>query len=186
MSKNVDILFLLETFLKPSKPDSVYNISGYHLLRKDRIGQKGGGFLAYVANGVKANRIWDLEDNDVESLWLNVYPHNPNRSILIGALYHPPSTDKETDSKMEKNIEAAYLRNWETILVGDVNVDYLDRKAYSKHRPMKSLKNMNMTQHVTVVTRPESNNTWAFYHQHICTMYWTFRSSRSFSMSQLC
>ena len=67
-SKNVDVLFLLETFLKPSKPDSVYNISGYHLLRKDRVGQKGGGFLAYVANGVKANRIWDLEDNDVESL----------------------------------------------------------------------------------------------------------------------
>ena len=60
-SKNVDILFLLETFLKPSKPDSVYNISGYHLLRKDRVGQKGGGFLAYVANGVKANRIWDLD-----------------------------------------------------------------------------------------------------------------------------
>ena len=87
MSKNVDILFLLETFLKPSKPDSVYNISGYHLLRKDRIGQKGGGFLAYVANGVKANRIWDLEDNDVKSLWLNVYPHNSNRSILIRALY---------------------------------------------------------------------------------------------------
>ena len=87
MSKNVDVLFLLETFLKPSKPDSVYNISGYHLLRKDRIGQKGGGFLAYVANGVKANRIWDLEDNDVESLWLNVYPHNSNRSILIRALH---------------------------------------------------------------------------------------------------
>ena len=58
-SKNVDILFLLETFLKPSKPDSVYNISGNHLLRKDKVGQKGGAFLAYVANGVKANRIWD-------------------------------------------------------------------------------------------------------------------------------
>ena len=135
-----------------------YNISGYHLLRKDRVGQKGGGFLAYVANGVKANRIWDLEDNDVESLWLSVHPHNSNRPILIGALYRPPSTDKETDSKIEKNIEAAYLRNWETILVGDVNVDYLDRKAYSKHRLMKSLKNVNMTQHVTVVTRPKSNS----------------------------
>ena len=70
----------------------------------------------------------------------------------------PPSTDKETDSKIEKNIEATYLRNWETILVGDVNVNFLDRKAYSKHRLLKSLKNMNMTQHVTVVTRPKSNS----------------------------
>ena len=157
----------METFLKPSKPDSVYNISGYRLLRKDRIGQKGGGFLAYVANRVKANRIWDLEDTDVESLWLSVHPHNSNRSILIGALYRPPSTDKDTDSKTEKNIEVAYLRNWETVLVGDVNVDYLDRKAYSKHRLMKSLKNMTMTQHVTVVTRPKSNSCLDHATQHM-------------------
>ena len=94
----------------------------------------------------------------MESLWSSVHPHNSNRPILIGALFHPPSADKETDSKIEKNIEAACLRNWETILVGDVNVDYLDRKAYSKHRLVKSLKNMNMTQHVTVVTRPKSNS----------------------------
>ena len=94
----------------------------------------------------------------MESLWLNVYPHNSNRSILIGALYRPPSTDKGTDYKIEKNIEAAYLRNWEKILVGDVNVDYLNRKAYSKHHLMKSLKNVNMTQYVTVVTWPKSNS----------------------------
>lgn len=150
--------FYVETLLKPSKPDSVYSISGYHLLRKDRVAQKGGSILAYVTNGVKANRIWDLEDNDVESLWLSVHPHNSNRPFLIGTLYRPPSTDKETDSKIEEDIEAAYLRNWETILVGYVNVDYLDRKAYSKHRLMKSLKNMNMTQHVTVVTRPKGNS----------------------------
>ena len=157
-SKNVDILFLLEMFLKPSKPDSFYNISGYHLHQKDGVGQRGGGLLVYVANGAKANRIWDLEDNDVESLWLSVHPHNSNRPILIGALYRPPSTDKETDSKIKKNIETAYLKNWETILVGDINVDYLDRKVYSNHHLMRSLKNMNMTQHVTVVTRPKSNS----------------------------
>ena len=140
-----------------------------------------------------ANRIWDLEGNGVESLWLNVYPHNSNRSILIGALYRLPSTDKETNSKIEKNIEAAYLRDWEAILVADVNVDNLDRKAYSKHGLMKSLKNMNMTQHVTVVTRPKSYSCLdhvytarALYHQQICTMYWTFRSPPSFSMLQLC
>ena len=45
----------------------------------------------------------------MESLWLSVYPHNSNRSILIGALYRPPSTDKEMDPKTEKNIEVAYL-----------------------------------------------------------------------------
>ena len=71
------------------------------------------------------------------------------------------------DPKTEKNIEVAYLRNWETVLVGDVNVDYLDRKAYSKHRLMKSLKNMTMTQHVTVVTRPKSNSCLDHATQHM-------------------
>lgn len=55
-------------------------------------------------------------------------------------------------------MEAAYLRNSKIILVVDVNVDYLDRKVSSKHRLLKSLKNMNMTQYVTVVGRPKSNS----------------------------
>ena len=123
-SKNVDILFLLETFLKPTKSDSVFNIPGYEMFRKDRSGRKpGGGFIAYVADNVKVNRLWDLEDDCVESIWLSVHPHNSNRPILVGALYRPPSTNVEIDSKIEHNIETAYLRNREMILVGDVNVN---------------------------------------------------------------
>jgi exonuclease III len=139
-SKNVDILFLLETVLKPTKSDSVFNIPGYEMFRKDRSGRKpGGGLIAYVADNVKVNRLWDLEDDCVESIWLSVHPHNSNRPILVGALYRPPSTNVEIDSKIEHNIETAYLRNREMILVGDVNVNYLDEKTYSKHRLIKSL-----------------------------------------------
>ena len=157
-NKNVDILFLLETFLKPTKSDSVFNIAGYKMFRKDRSGWKpGGGLIAYVADNVKASRLWDLEDDCVESIWLSVHPHNSNRPILVGALYRPPSTNVEIDSKIEYNIETACLRNREMILVGDVNVNYLDKKTYSKHRLIKSLISMNMTQHVTVATRPKSN-----------------------------
>ena len=43
-------------------------------------------------------------------------------------------------------------------MVGDINVDYLDQNLYSKHRLVKSLKSMNMTQHVSAVTRPKSNS----------------------------
>lgn len=86
-SKNVDILFLLETFLKSSKPDSVNNISGYNLLRKDRVGQKGGCLLAYVADGVKANRILDLEENGVESFWLSAHLRNSKKGSLPSALH---------------------------------------------------------------------------------------------------
>ena len=87
---NIDILFLLETFLKPSKPDSVYSIPGYNLYRKDRHGSKsGGGLLAYIADRVKAKRRCELEDDFVESLWFDVCPHVSNRPILVGALSSP-------------------------------------------------------------------------------------------------
>ena len=132
-NKNVDILLLLETFLKPTKSESVFNIPGCKMFRKDRYGRKpGGGLIAYVADNVKASRLWDLEDDCAESIWLSVHPHNSNRPILVRALYRPPSTNVEIDSKIEYNIETAYLRNREMIFVGDVNVNYLDKKNVFK------------------------------------------------------
>ena len=55
--KNIDILFLIEIFLKStSKPDSVYNIPDYCLFWKDRGGPKNGvGLIAYVSEKVKVN-----------------------------------------------------------------------------------------------------------------------------------
>ena len=155
--KNVDILFLQETFLKATKPDSLYNIPGYTLHRRDRGGNKsGGGLLAYVADGVKAKRNNELDDESVESLWLNVYPYKSNRSILISALYRPPSTLLDIDTKIEILIESAYLKSQEMILVGDINLDYFDQMAYCKHRLTKTFKSLNMSQHVNVVTRTKS------------------------------
>lgn len=158
--KNIDILFLIETFLKStSKPDSVYNIPGYYLFRKDRGGSKnGGGLIAYVSDKVKVNRNCDLEDDFVESLWLTIYPHNSHRPLLVGSIYRPPSTDVATDSRIEQNIETAYLKNMEMILVGDMNINSLDKMAFSKHRLIKSLGSMNLSQLVNEVTRPVSNS----------------------------
>ena len=73
--KKIDILFLQETFLNATKPDSVYNIPGYILHRRDRENKSGGGLLAYVVEGIKAKRNYHLEDGSVESLWLNVCPY---------------------------------------------------------------------------------------------------------------
>ena len=45
-------LFLIGTFLKPKIPDSVFEIPGFVMYKKDRPGVKwGGGILAYVTSG---------------------------------------------------------------------------------------------------------------------------------------
>ena len=53
----IDVLFLIETFLKPNKPDCVLQVLGYPFFRKDRQGsKKGGGILAYVADRRKNHK----------------------------------------------------------------------------------------------------------------------------------
>ena len=52
----IDISFLTETFLKPSNCDSLYNIPGFTLLRKDRLHKAGGGIAVYCSNALTFNR----------------------------------------------------------------------------------------------------------------------------------
>lgn len=158
MKYEIHVLFLIETFLKPNKPDGILTIPGYTLFRKDRHGQKkGGGIIAYVTNSVTGIRISELENDEVESLWLNINPHKSKRPLLVGAIYRPPGSTVEADTKLELNIEDAYLRNQETYVVGDFNINYLDSVAYNKHHLGKALKSLNLSQVITTVTRPVSS-----------------------------
>ncbi|KXJ26086.1 putative RNA-directed DNA polymerase from transposon BS [Exaiptasia diaphana] len=153
----VDILFLEETFLKPSRSDSAYYISGYNLYRKDRLKQRKGGVLAYVSDSLRVERQENLESSDVETLWLKVYPFNSNRPILVAGVYRTPNSTAEQDKILDQNIERAYLScNLETILAGDFNVNYLHTAEYNKHRLVKDLRSLKFIQLVTKITRPKS------------------------------
>ena len=98
----VDVLFLIETFLKPNSPGCIYEINGYCLFRKDRHGSiHGGGIIAYASQNLDVKRVEELEEDDLEIMWLNVNPFNSKRSLLCGALYRPPSTNAATDTRLE-------------------------------------------------------------------------------------
>ena len=123
----IDVLFLIETFLKPNKPDCVLQIPGYTFFRKERQGsKKGGGILAYVADRLKVERITSLEENELETVWLQIHPYKSNRPILTGAVYRSPSSTADTDARLELNIEAAYLRNQELHVFGHFNMNFFD------------------------------------------------------------
>ena len=130
----IDVLFLIETFLEPNKLGCVLQIPGYTFFRKDRQGsKKGGGILAYVADRLKVERITSLEENELETVWLQIHPYKSNRPILTEAVSRPPSSTADTDTRLELNIEAAYLRNQELHVFGDFNMNFFD-PAYKKHR----------------------------------------------------
>ena len=81
-----DILILTETFGSAKVPDSFYFIPGFQLHRKDRIGRSGGGILAFVNSSLQVKRREDLEETDLECLWLKTCPFKSKRPLLIAAL----------------------------------------------------------------------------------------------------
>ena len=155
-SPQVDILFLTETFLKPDNPDVLYAVPGFSIHRHDRVSRCGGGVLVFVNDDLKLKRRDDLEDLDLEVIWLEVFPFKSNRSLFISGIYRPPWYSLADDTRLEKNIEQAYLLNNELILLGDWNINALDRLKFKKHHLSKGLLAMNLNQLVLEITRPMS------------------------------
>ena len=115
----VDILFLTETLLKPDIPDVLYAVPGFSIYRRDRVSRCGGGVLAFVNDQLKLKRQDDLENLDLEVIWLDVFPIKSKRSLYISGIYRPPWYSLADDIRLEKNIEQAYLLSKERILLVD-------------------------------------------------------------------
>ena len=73
----------------------------------------------FVNDQLKLKRQNDLENLDLEVIWLDVFPTKSKRFLLISAIYRPPWYSLADDIRLEKNIEQAYLLSKEPILLGD-------------------------------------------------------------------
>ena len=77
-SNHIYILGLGKTFLNQNTEDSILNMQGYHIERKDRYQcnlitpDNGGGVLIYIANHFNYVRRNDLKSQNIESIWLEV------------------------------------------------------------------------------------------------------------------
>ena len=91
----------------------------------------------------QAKRREDLEAEDLEILWLEVCPYRSSHSLFIGGVYRPPSFRVADDKRLGKNIENVHLLNKETILLGDINIDFLCTMKFQKHPFIKTLQNLN-------------------------------------------
>ncbi len=154
----VDVLFLNETFLTSNVPNSLYEVSGFTVFRRDRKVKSGGGIMGFINNNLTVKRRTDLEHVDIEILWLEVCPFRSKRSLIIGSIYRPPSYEKDQDIALEENIERVDLLNKETIILTDINIDHVSRRDYDKHRLVKGLKSMHFKQLVDSITHPVSGS----------------------------
>ncbi len=106
----------------------------------------------------------DLEQCDIESIWLEVTMPR-SRGFLVGSYYRPPSSSKHNNSDfmnaLSDTIEILATESKEVILIGDFNCDFSAvRSSQSECKQLKCLfKTLNYTQIINSPTRitPESS-----------------------------
>ena len=143
-----DIITISETHLGP---DSKTNLSlpGYcDILRRDR--QAGGGGLAiYVKENIVFKRLYDVECNNIEVMWLQL--NTIQGKVMLCNSYRPPDSYEFWDH-FDRNIElvkesydAKYM-----LIFGDLNADF----ATANGRQLNNLcSNHGLTCHIHEPTR---------------------------------
>ena len=144
-----DIIVFSETWLDESTPEYKI-IEGYQMLRKDRTEifkykynkKYGGGVSILHKQSIRIEKSPEVSDDIEDILWARVRDRN---GFLLGALYRPDYSDmlndKETESKLEKNIREVTSISKNSIILGDFNVNLIE----SKKPDTKKLKNIFKT-----------------------------------------
>jgi hypothetical protein len=119
-NSDVEIACITETWLRDHIDDNVVNVSGFRLVRLDRINSQHGGVCMYVRNNIQCNIVQDLLDSNFEIVWVHIRPTRLPRgipSIIIGTLYHPPSANNQARDirsfiKMSINNRISFSQQW--------------------------------------------------------------------------
>jgi hypothetical protein len=122
-NNKADIITVSESWLDDTISDIDIELADYEVHRKDRT-RHGGGVLAYVHNSLAACRRIDLENENVECLWLDV--QITGGKLLIGTYYRPPGADAATVehfmTSLQATVDIAFRENPTSIfLLGDFN-----------------------------------------------------------------
>ena len=122
LANKFDIITLSETWLDPVDGNDKYKLMGYHpVIRRDRVGQMGGGVLAWVSLNLIAHRRADLESQDIEALWLDI--RSKNNKFLLCVTYR---TDAQVAywENLQDGVDRAKASNIGNIVItGDLNAD---------------------------------------------------------------
>ncbi len=102
----ISIPFVTETWLRPTITDSVVNIVGYSLMRRDRLSNSHGGISIYIKNDrFKYRKLESLSCcEDHEILWLHLRPKRLPRgfsSLIVAVIGHPHWTTGGNDNMRE-------------------------------------------------------------------------------------
>ena len=94
--RNLDFLFITETWLKNTVGDCQISLENYNLYRRDRFSGQHGGVCVYIKDQINSKRLAELEDPNFEVLWTYTRPTRLPRGVpcvITACVYHPPSSN---------------------------------------------------------------------------------------------
>lgn len=90
-SKNLDAVFISETWLNDTHNDAVIAINGYKLLRNDRPSRRRGGGVAIILKNKYKAKILERSKTDGESEFIFIDVALPSTNMILGCIYKPPN-----------------------------------------------------------------------------------------------
>ena len=154
-----DIICCSETWLKPEINQSLIFFPGKKIFRLDRKldngKTRGGGVCIFVSEKlapyVAINEDCTRCSKDYEILTINISKPNM-RFFIVSCIYKPPTGKNVECIDFMKNIYKNTRR--EIWLLGDFNVDFLDRNSDQRLKYINAFKVIGIKQLVSTITRP--------------------------------
>ena len=131
----IHVMALNETKLDPEYPRELTTIPGYEHEQRERT-YRGGGVSVYIRDSVKYTRRYDLPENNLELICIEIKPPKC-RPFLLVAWYRPPN-DPVGSFQILNFLDR---EDKEIILVGDTNCDL---SQHNKEQPLDN----NNTKHM--------------------------------------
>ena len=150
------VISINETWLDHTISDGEVHIEGYSLLRRDKVRHKGG-VLVYIDKSVEFVEMKELQNGDIESLWVKIKPHK-SKAFLFCSCYRPPNAENEkTFLEGFQNMLMSVREGQEEIIIGgDFNFDWKKRNIC---KPVKRFGNLMSESSLTQVIKENTRIT---------------------------
>ena len=158
LAGNFDVIVLTETWLKSTDSSDDFCLADYqHPIRQDRTFEPlgYGGIIAWVSDNVNFKRRMDLENRNLEMMWLEI--NTCSGKLFLCALYRTNSNaDPSFWNDLQDNLDnVKALYNCKVMLIGDLNADFNTRNGQTLQRFASA---NDLTIHVNTPTRVTENS----------------------------
>ena len=162
IDSNIAVLTFSESWLKDHISSGLVSIQGYALLRQDRdlsrtVKKRGGGLLTYLNTetcpSYKPLTKHSVSESYIEAQWTQINRENC-KNIVICNIYRPPEGDLDKALKyLNTCLKSINRSKSDLYILGDLNVDYSDKKAQSCKKLIFFENSNNLAQMIKGTTR---------------------------------